>query len=405
MRQSISKRSHSKVLNFLIVALSIWLGACSYDSSDNAPTDKDRKVMLVDTTIQLSGDWIVEPNAKAMFDPQTSGLSFADGVLYTVSDGSAHESQVQQIHKLNPQNGAIIGRLGPLKLSPTVAASCFASYLQNKPDYEAIVTDSGKPNTWLLVTEDASKAKALSEDCAAKFAKTGSTDYPTLLVQVQLIDNILYVNGVRSLQFEESFSVGNFPNDGIEGMAVTKDNRILFGLEKDANTQARVFEVDYTNDLFEVLDDFIAVRDSLLWLPEFEQGNHPINGMDIYYPDNSNSAFLVLAARNDDQLWFVDINKQAPTKIINVDFSVNCREGEVLDETKQLQQERKILSTHSIANTALEGVAIFKDRMYLINDPWKKVYKDNQTCAKDQSNYDTMSPMLFQTIIDPKWLK
>jgi WD40 repeat protein len=357
-------------------------------------------------SLSIVGDWILEQDGSSMIDPQTSGLSYYQGMLLSVSDGSADNSQIQKLHQINPQTGAIMGRLGPIQLADKVKDSCFVSYLSTRPDYEALVSVPNKQDTWLLVTEDATRAGDISDTCQQRFANTGSTYYPTLIVQVELIDSQLMLTGVRALQFAPQHQLGDFPNDGIEGMAITRDSKVLLGLEKDANTQARVFELALTDNLFDSLDEFVRVDDSQLLLPAFSEGNHPINGMDVYYPDDSDQGYLIAAARNDDQLWILDLKKQKTTKILDIKFAVNCRLAiDVADGQSNALDSNQVASTHPIANTALEGVAVSGETLYLINDPWKRVYADNTTCANDQDKYDRMSPMLFSLPIDKKWFQ
>ena len=356
--------------------------------------------------INLVGTWILEQDGSTMLDPQTSGLTYRNGRLFSVSDGSAHESQIQQLHEINPVSGQIVGRLGPIVLAPALQNSCFASYLSTRPDYEALVVMSDQANTWLIVTEDATRAGTLSEACQARFSNTGSSLHPTLVVKVELLDGVLTLTGVRAIQFDKQDQVGDFPNDGIEGMALTRDGRLLLGLEKDKNTQPRVFELALSDDFFEVLDEFAPVNDSGLLLPSFESGNHPINGMDVYYPSDSSQGYLIAAARNDNELWIMDLNKQKPSRIIELSFSVRCSvplgpNPDVLNSDGSNTPLE--YSVHPIANSALEGVAVVEDRLYLINDPWKKVYPDNTTCEHDQANYLKMAPMLFSMPLSAAW--
>ena len=381
-------KEHLLRLSYLIIVGAFWL-ALSACSQKESPAHAS-------FSIDLSGDWILEPDGSSMLDPQTSGLTFHQGQLYSISDGSAHESQIQRLHKIDPQTGAIIGRVGPIQLSPALETSCFVSYLSGRPDYEAIVSIPNEENAWLLVTEDATRSGEFSEACQKRFANTGSTKYPTLLVKIEAIQQGLFITGIRALQFSPDHQLGDFPNDGIEGMSISKSGKVLIGLEKDKNTQARIFEVSYTPELFTILDEFVSVNDSGLLLPKFTAGNHPINGMDVYYPHNGSQGYLIAAARNDDELWILDLNKQKATKVVKVNFSVNCRDANNND---------LVISQHKIANTALEGVAVKGEKLYLINDPWKKVYTANSTCSKDQVYYERMSPMLFSLDIEPAWFQ
>lgn len=343
------------------------------------------KQMHYPGNISTTGKWILEQDNSNMLDPQTSGLTYDNGYLYTVSDGSAHESQIQRLHKLDAATGEIIERLGPIVLSPEVQQSCFASYLSQRPDYEAVVALPKQENAWLLVTEDATRSGTYTDKCKQTFAKTGSTEHPTLLVKVELLNGELRLTGLRPLQFSATDQVGDAPNDGIEGMTLTKDGRILFGLEKDAANKARVFEVAYSDDMFTDINRFLPVQDSQLWLPDMGEGNHPINAMDVYYPNDGDKGFLILGARNDHQLWIADLDKKHATVIIDMVFNSPCS-----NDNPQ---------PYKIANTALEGLAVKGDTLFIINDPWKKVYPANTVeaiCSEDKAKYDSMSPLLFQ---------
>lgn len=362
----------SDFMRLSIIVLGVMLSAC-------IASDKQIKIAQ---PIETSGKWILEADKSSMLDPQTSGLSYFDGKLFSVSDGSAHDSQIKKLHMIQPQTGEVVGKLGPFVLSEALQTSCFASYLNARPDYEGLVSIPGEPNSWLLVTEDATRSGEYSDACKQRFANSGSTEHPSLLVKVSQQDNNLRIVGVRALQFAASDAVGNFPNDGIEGITISKDGRIFLGLEKDSQTKPRIFELPYTHTMFKTLDAFLPVKDSNLWLPEVAKGNHPINGMDVYYPNDASKGVLILSARNDNQLWIVDLAKQQPTKVIDVVFKAPC-EGS---------------ASYNIAITGIEGIAVHQDTLYLINDPWKKVYPANtnlQACPGDKTKYDRMSPLLF----------
>lgn len=334
----------------------------------------------------------MEPDHSTMLDPQTSGLSYYNGKLYSVSDGSAHESQIKKLHVIDPLNGKIEAKLGPLVLAAHLQSSCFASYLNTRPDYEGLKAIPNETNAWLLVTEDATRSGEYSQACQQKYAATGSTLHPTLLVKIVWQNNQLTVTGVRALQFAESDGVGNFPNDGIEGIAITRDGRIFLGLEKDKQTQARIFELAYSADMFEQTDSFLVVTDSGLHLPKMEKGNHPINAMDVYYPKQNSGGFLIAAARNDDQLWVIDLANKQTSSIIDMTLSTKCDNG----------------SEYKIAIAAIEGLAVHGDILYLINDPWKKVYADNANmtvCPSDKIKYERMSPLLFSSPLNKLFSK
>ena len=341
--------------------------------------------------VPLVGSWIIDLDTGVMIDPQTSGLKYDNGYLYSLSDASAHDSQVKRLHKISPDNSQIMDKFGPSEFSDRVRNSCFYDYLADKPDYEGLAPIPSEEDAWVFVTEDASRSKQLSKSCQQQFANTGSTFFPTLLVRLKLSDESIEVTHVRPIQFPISAQVGDSPNDGIEGLTFTKDNRLLLGLEKDANKQPRVFEVAI-DDKFWQASDFAVVSDSELLLPTFEQGNHPINGMDVYYPSPDSDGYLLAAARNDSELWVVDLAKSKPTKRIKLAFFAPS--GDAACE-----------STHLMDNASIEGVAVVDNYVWMVNDPWKVNYLKNVVCASDEYRYQQMAPLLFKMKIEDAWFE
>ena len=113
--------------------------------------------------------------------------------------------------------------------------------------------------------------------------------------------------------------------------------------------------------------------------------------MDVYYPNEKSTGFLITAARNANQLWILDLAKQKPASIVDLNLYApsNTTMGCAI--------------IHKIRNTALEGVAVHKNILYLVNDPWKQEYPKNIICAQDKENYEGMSPLLFSLPIDAAW--
>jgi hypothetical protein len=349
----------------------------------------------ISSVTPLLGSWIIDVDGDVMFDPQTSGLKYDNGYLYSLSDASADVSQILRLHQISLRNSQVIKKIGPTVFSKRVKNGCFYNYLANKPDYEGLSPIKGEDGAWIFVTEDASRSQQLSEACQKTYAKTGSTVYPTLLVRLQVKDKNLEVTHVRPVQFLAEAQVGDFPNDGIEGLAFTKDNRLLLGLEKDANKQPRVFEIK-VGDNFWQESGFAKVRDSQLLLPIFEQGNHPINAMDVFYPTSSSQGYLLAAARNDNELWIIDLAKQKPTKRIKLAFSAPSYITQ--DKTQSVCE-----TTHLMNNTSIEGVAVVNDHVWMVNDPWKVNYQKNIVCPADKYRYQKMAPLLFKMKIDDAW--
>lgn len=339
--------------------------------------------------LSLEGTWVTERDGSTMLDPQSSGLIADENVWWTISDASAHSSQIKRLQQIDKSSKEVVKKLGPYILSQRVANSCFADYLMDEPDFEGMVFHPFKYDAWILVTEDATRGKAMSQKCQEQYKHTGSTDYPTLIVEVVYREEQLMVTGVRALQFAEADQVGNFPNDGMEGLALGKDHKLYMALEKDAQGQPRIFYADLRPDSFNTTE-FISVKDANLKLPTFSEGNHPINGMDIYFPNADSDGFLLAAARNDNELWIIDIARKQPTVVVPLTFYAPSFN----DSCPAL---------HMMDNASLEGVAVDGQTLVLINDPWRKNYLKNAVCEGDKTLYERMSPLIFTTPINKAW--
>ena len=371
-----------------VVMLTISLAGCS-DAPDNLP---EAKVDALPTVLTVQGQWIKEADGSIMADPQTSGLTHVNGMLATLSDASAQTDQQRRIHMLNPTDATLTPKPESMRMAAEVRRSCFANYLKEEPDLEALVVDPQNEQVFYTVTEDATRTGALSVRCQQRFAETGSTDYPTLLVRLYRDDDgTTTMTNVRPLSFPASFEVGDFPNDGIEGMAMTPARLLYLGLEKDKAGQPRIFSVQMDEAFWES-QDFIEVTEPELALPHFESGNHPINGLEYYYHEPSQKGFLLAAARNDNELWVISENNMRATARIAMQFAApveeaadNCSATEVMD------------------NASIEGLAVIDSTLWLINDPWKKNYLKNVQCGANQSRYEAMAPLLFSVPLDEAW--
>lgn len=334
----------------------------------------------------LAGTWLLDKDGTVMLDPQTSGLKFQNGFLYTLSDGSAHQSQIRRLHQIDVQQSRVVKKWGPTTFSEAVKQSCFYEYLNSRPDYEGLVAVPQQPDTWIWVTEDATRSKPLNTECALKYADTHSTQYPTLLVKLVQVEHELLVQAVRPVQFPEQAKVGNAPNDGIEGLSITQNNELLLGLEKDASGKARVFRIEL-DDLFWQQTEFAKVSDAQLLLPDTPQGNHPINGMDVYYPSKDSSGYLLAAARNDNQLWIIDLAGKHPAMVVPLLF---------LAPSVQKDDGNYCAPLHEMNNASIEGVAVVGHQLWMVNDPWKRNYAKNIVCEADRAHYQANSPLLFK---------
>lgn len=345
-------------------------------------------------TLTLKGTWIKEPNGKAMLDPQTSGLTFWRGKLLSISDGSADISQRKQLHIIDPLTAKLAGHSLTMIMSERVKQSCFAAYLADSPDLEALAVDPNDDNVFIVVTEDATRSDPLTDACQKRFANSGSTDFPTVLLRLVLIDeNTVEITHAKPIQFDDAFNVGNFPNDGIEGLTFDLDNTLYLALEKDAKGQARIFSVKINED-FWLSDNFTRVQDTQVSLPKFNSQHHPINAI-AYIPKEDNQdhkGYLVAAARNDNQLWLIDLMNQQPTKVIYLDFlaptevdASQCSPWELID------------------NTSIEGAVFYEGTLWLVNDPWKKHYLENIQCESNRKRYQEFSPLLFSMPVTKNW--
>ncbi|GGD76608.1 esterase-like activity of phytase family protein [Lacimicrobium alkaliphilum] len=337
--------------------------------------------------LDVKGKWIRHVDGTVMVDPQPSGLTLWNGKLLSVSDRSAKSSQRLRLHPISSDNASLTEPQWPISLSEQVKDSCFADYLSNNPDLEALVVDPKDNRVFLTVTEDASKA-VLSKDCASRYAGTGSTDFPTVLIRLELKqDRQLLITGLRPLKFAPEYRVGNFPNDGIEGLTFGPDRTLYLALEKDMAVQPRIFKTT-VDEAFWQNEDFVAVEDAGLLLPEFVSGNHPINAL-TYYAAGKGSGFLLAAARNDDQVWIVDLDKRLPTRMLDLDFMAEAG-GECA-------------AWEPIEYTAIEGIAVKDDSLWMVNDPWKVNYPKNIRCEANRQHYQNMSPLLFKLPLNPLW--
>ncbi len=371
-----------------VVMLALSASGCS-DAPDNMP---EESVEATPSVLKVEGRWIMESGGGVMADPQTSGLTQVNGMLATLSDASAQENQQRRIHFINPADATLTPKPESMRMASEVRRSCFANYLKDEPDLEALVVDPQDNQVFYTVTEDATRTGALSVRCQQRFAETGSTDYPTLLVRLYRDeDGTTTMTDVRPISFPASFEVGDFPNDGIEGMAMTPERQLYLGLEKDKAGQPRIFSVQMDESFWET-EDFVEVTDPQLAVPEFESGNHPINGLEYYFHEASQQGYLLAAARNDNELWVINENNSRPTRRIAMQFIApvedtveNCPASEVMD------------------NASIEGLAVMGNTLWLINDPWKKNYLKNVQCGANQARYEAMAPLLFSTPLDEAW--
>ena len=367
--------------------LGVIVGICSLLLS----CEKSPELVTIKQNLQINGHWVKEQNGQTMLNPQTSGLvRWRDGLL-TLSDRSADPSQRLRLRSISKNDALLSGPDLPMVLSEALLTSCFAAYISDNPDLEALAVDPDNDSVFYVVTEDASYAEPMSEACQQKYLNSGSTNYPTLLVRLELqANNTALMTHIRPIQFPADLQIGDFPNDGVEALAFGQARTLYLGVEKDSNKQARIFSLQMHGEFWQS-DEFAIVTKFNLKLPIFKSGNHPINGMD-YYQTPDGREFLLAAARNDETLWVVDLSGKKETVILPIDFyaeiqtnSEGCENYEAMD------------------NASIEGVAVFDNTLWLINDPWKAVYLNNIQCAQNSENYQMFAPLLFSVPIQAKW--
>lgn len=388
----IKRGAQRRSLTLFILLTVMGISACTDSSTPTNIIDED-----ADETITLKGKWLFEQDGSIMADPQTSGLIVWNNQLVSISDGSALETQRRRFHFIDSGTGVVVEKTNPMSMSSRVRRSCFAQYLSDEPDFEALVVDPSDPSVFIIVTEDATRTGALSPRCQERYSNTGSTAYPTLLVRVVLDDTKLTMTHVRPLQYPQTFAVGDFPNDGIEGLAFGKDRDLYLGLEKDQAGQPRIFSVTIYEGFWQE-SDFAIVQDPQLLMPTFEQGNHPINGMGFLDVSPEHPGVIIAAARNDDQIWLIDLAKQQPTQKIDLRFEAPTLVERLADADMQCE------AFELMDNASLEGVAVEGSTLWLVNDPWKRNYMKNVQCPSNESRYAAMAPLLFSMSIQPDWL-
>lgn len=372
----------------MVLAICVAFAMSGCQKSDEASLSNDVSPKQAKAVLVSQGKWITADTSNVMRDPQTSGLIAVNGELITIADGSAAIEQQRKLHFIDKDSAKLVSSSNTFIMSNSVRRSCFRDYLSNAPDLEALANDPHNPNVIYTVTEDATRTGTLSARCEQKYEATGSTDYPTLLVRLERdAKGDVTMTHVRPLQFPSEFNVGNFPNDGIEGMAMSNTRTLFLGLEKDKAGQPRIFSVQLTDDFWKS-SDFAAVEDPGLSLPSFDSGSHPINGLALYSPNNSDHDYLLSAARNDNELWITNLDGQSKTKRIPLQFNVVPNNG---------------CGEYVMDNASIEGLVVSEETLWLINDPWKQNYLKNIKCDLEAPRYEAMAPLLFSLPLSPEW--
>lgn len=340
-----------------------------------------------DVDLAIKSYWLKTEKNQIVEDPQTSGLALWRDQFISIADGSAKAEHQLRILRIQPEDHAFSNSGFKIRKSEEVAQGCFVDYLNYGPDLEALVVDPDDDSVFITVTEDAYHFR-LKGECQEKYGDTGSTAFPTLLLRLELQqDNSVVMTHAKPLKFADAHEVGNYPNDGIEGMAFGEGRKLYLGLEKDKASQPRIFSVNITSDFWDA-PGMAEVMDEELLLPKFEGGLHPINGMTYH----SASKFIFAAARNDNEIWVIDSQKQVPTKKIKLRFLAEKLVGDCPDWQK-------------MNNFSMEGMAFIDDQLWIINDPWKANYlKNAQDCPPMLSYYEKMAPLITKIDVPQEWI-
>lgn len=368
---------------FKLCLVSVLLSGCVALSSKSSETSSVAPLIL-------TAKWLNDSRIEQTYfpDPQPSGLTFWEGKLVSISDASALEQNRRRLHFIDP-NTAKVTFSETYMVSPDLATHCFTEYFKVRPDLEALAKDPLQDNTFITVTEDASLFTGYSLECAEQYQSTGSTEFPTVLVRLRYDErsNRLLVIGLRAVQFDINDAIGNSPNDGIEGLVATSSTLYL-GLEKDSYNQAQLFTIEYSLTFWES-EQFAIAQKMPVNFPNYNPNRpNPINAIDLF--EWRGDTWLLAAARNDNELWWVNLTEvghpiyrtQLRYRLANPN---GCPEFEFLD------------------NASIEGVAVSGNQLYLVNDPWKRNYAKNIQCEAWREAYEAFAPQLYQINLDTAW--
>ena len=345
--------------------------------------------------LPLQGQWLTDTSGRTLLDPQSSGLTLRHAELIHIGDNSAASAQRNVLMKIDPATGQLNAAPVKITVAEPLTRGCFGPLLTAYPDWESLTWDRQDDTTLITVTEDSSNYQ-LTGECASRYADTNATPYPTLLVKIK-IDKALSkaeIVAVRPVQFPAEAKVGNFANDGIEGLAIDNDNQLYLALEKNQANAPMIFSTAYDDNFWQD-EQFVKVKDTGFILPLPDGGNHPINGLDyLAHPDSSHPGYLLAAARNDNQLWILDLSRQKPPLVQSLEFYA---------PTYSANTNPPCPAYEKLDNTSIEGVAVSDKLVYLVNDPWKSQYLKNIQCPANAEHFKLFSPLLFQLDISPQW--
>jgi len=340
----------------------------------------------------IAGKWITDLNGQTLANPQSSGFTWRHGEIIHIGDNSADAAMRNKLLRINPLTGQLNAEPISLTVSAQLLNGCFGELFRQNPDYEALIWDRQDDTVLISVTEDSAFVR-LSPECQAQFGDTHSTDYPTLLVKIET-DKALSraeITAVRPVQFPKDALVGNAPNDGIEGLAIDNNNNLYLALEQNAANAPMIFKIPYNAEFWQT-PDYVKVQDSRFVLPLPDNKDHPINDLDyLPSPKAGHPGYLVAVARNDDQLWIIDISQQQPPYVQQMAYFAPTGADNSCPAYEKMVQ------------TAVEGVAVHGDSLYLVNDAWKQHYTDNIQCPANAAHFNKFAPLLFTVPVNPLW--
>ena len=136
---------------FKLCLVSVLLSGCVALSSKSSETSSVAPLVL-------TAKWLNDSRIEQTYfpDPQPSGLTFWEGKLVSISDASALEQNRRRLHFIDP-NTAKVTFSETYMVSPDLATHCFTEYFKVRPDLEALAKDPLQDNTFITVTEDASR--------------------------------------------------------------------------------------------------------------------------------------------------------------------------------------------------------------------------------------------------------
>jgi hypothetical protein len=340
----------------------------------------------------VAGKWITDLNGQTLVDPQSSGFTWRHHELIHLGDNSADITMRNKLLRINPQTAALNAAPIEITVSEQVLSGCFGELFTKYPDFEALTWDRQNDTVFVTVTEDSSFI-SLTEKCKARFGQTNATDYPTLLVRIETDKTLsrAEITAVRPVQFPEQAKVGNAPNDGIEGLAIDNDGNLYLALEQNTANAPMIFKTPYNADFWQQ-EDYVKVQDSGFKLPVPDDKDHPINDLDyLPSPKTNHPGYLVAVARNDDQLWIIDLSQQQSPFVQQMAYYAPTGSDNTCPAYEKMVQ------------TAVEGVAVQGNLLHLVNDAWKKHYPDNIQCPANAANFNKFAPLLFTVPLDPRW--